>query len=212
MERGNEWSKRVARGVGERVAHYRKRADLTAAMLSGRCADLGLPVDRNVIAKLENGHRNSVTVDEVYVLAAALSVPPVQLLFAVGTAEEGAEILPGRHVAAFRAAQWVSGEGPLPGPSDEGVVTIADVHDDSPARPLVIYRLADEAFTDEMRAESRARVAENSGHPARADGWREAAERSRQAREGLRRLAASEKIAPPPAEMSIRPPGDALIV
>ena len=40
----------------------------------------------------------------------------------------------------------------MPGPFDAGVLTLADVHDDSPGRPLVIYRLADEAFTDEMRA------------------------------------------------------------
>jgi hypothetical protein len=80
------------------------------------------------------------------------------------------------------------------------------------AAPLVLYRLADEAFTDEMRAESRARVAEHSGHPDRADGWREAAERSRSARENLRRQAAAEGIKPPPAEMSIRPPGNVLIV
>jgi hypothetical protein len=40
----------------------------------------------------------------------------------------------------------------MPGPFDAGVVTLADVHDDSPGRPLVIYRPADEAFTDEMRA------------------------------------------------------------
>jgi len=211
MERGNDWSVRVARGVGKRVAYYRNRADLTAVMLSARCAELGLPLDRGTIAKLETGHRNSVTVDEVYVLAAALDVPPVQLLFGVGT-EEGAEILPGQHVPAFRAAQWVSGEGPLPGPFDAGVVTVTDVHDDTPARPLVLYRLADEAFTDEMRAESRARAADRSGHADRADGWREAAERSRMARENLRRQAAAEKILPPPAEMSLRPPGDVLIV
>jgi len=63
-----------------------------------------------------------------------------------------------------------------------------------------------------MRAESRARVAENSEHADRADGWREAAERSRLARENLRRQVAAENILPPPADMSLRAPGDALIV
>lgn len=115
MERGNEWSVRVTRGIGRRVAYHRERADLTASMLSARCAGLGLPMDRNVIAKLENGHRNSVTVDEVYVLSAALGVAPVILLFGVGT-EEAAEILPGEHVPSFGAAQWFSGAGPLPSP------------------------------------------------------------------------------------------------
>jgi hypothetical protein len=92
------------------------------------------------------------------------------------------------------------------------VVAVADVHDDSPARPLVLYRLADEVFAGEMRAESRARITDESGHPDRADGWREAVERSRMARENLRRQAAAEKILPPPVEMSLRPPDDVLIV
>jgi transcriptional regulator with XRE-family HTH domain len=115
MERGNEWSVRVTRGIGQRVAFYRNRADLTASMLSARCAELGLPMDRNVLAKLENGHRNSVTVDEVCVLAAALGVPPVMLLFGVGT-EETAEILPGEHVPSFAAAEWFAGTAPRPSP------------------------------------------------------------------------------------------------
>jgi len=118
MERGNEWSVRVTRGIGQRVAYYRKRADLTASMLSARCGELGLPIDRNVIAKLENGHRNSVTVDEVYVLAAALGVAPVMLLFGTGT-EETAEVMPGRNVSSFRAARWFCDEGPLPLPGSE---------------------------------------------------------------------------------------------
>lgn len=79
---------------------------MTAVALSARCAELGLPLDRNVIAKLENGHRNSVTVDEVLVLAAALRVPPSHLLFGVGGAE--AEVLPGKRVPAWRAAEWLS--------------------------------------------------------------------------------------------------------
>jgi transcriptional regulator with XRE-family HTH domain len=123
-------------------------------MLSARCDDLGLPLDRNVIAKLENGHRNSVTVDEVYVLAAALEIPPL-LLFGVGT-EESAEILPEHHAPAFRAAQWFTGEGPLPEPGDDpGMVTLEGLPE--AARPLVLYRLADKAFVEEMQATSRAR-------------------------------------------------------
>jgi hypothetical protein len=71
----------------------------------------------------------------------------------------------------------------------------------------VLYRLADDVFTDEARAESRARAAAESGYLDRADGWREATERSRRARENLRRQTAAEGIKPPPAEMSIRPAG-----
>lgn len=159
MERGNEWSVRVAKGIGQRVAHYRNKADLTGVMLSARCAELGLPLDRNVIAKLENGHRNSVTVDEVCVLAAALGVPPLLLLFAVGT-EETAEVLPGKHVPAFRAALWFSGEGPLPEPGpvglDQGWVIM----------PLTWYRDHDHRVIEEVNALTMAGVAAGAAQAA----------------------------------------------
>ncbi len=151
MERGNEWSVRVAKSIGQRVAHYRNRADLTGVMLSARCADLGLPLDRNVIAKLENGHRNSVTVDEVCVLAAALGIPPLLLLFGAGT-EEAAEVLPGKYAPAFRAALWFSGEGPLPEPGqgpDQGWVVM----------PLTWYRDHDRRVIEEVNALTMAGVA-----------------------------------------------------
>jgi transcriptional regulator with XRE-family HTH domain len=223
MERGNDWSVRIARDIGRRVAYYRNRADLTAVMLSARCAELGLPLDRGTIAKLETGHRNSVTVDEVYVLAAALGVPPVLLLFGVGT-EEPAEILPGKQVPAFRGAQWFTGEGPMPEPGDDpGMVAISGPHNSGPALPLVLYRRADKAFTEEMQATSRARVMDESAAAAadegqraalgaRADYWRRAAEESWDKRQAARRQAEAEGIVPPPAQMSLRPGDDALIV
>jgi transcriptional regulator with XRE-family HTH domain len=214
MERGNEWSVRVAKGIGQRVAYYRKRADLTAVMLSARCEDLGLPLDRNVIAKLENGHRNSVTVDEVYVLAAALDVPPLLLLFGVG-AEETAEVLPGTDVPAFRAAQWASGAGPLPGPEDAAVVTVLTVENAGTARPLVLYREHDRFFEAEARAlgdaaglDDLAAAAGPDAHrfTAGAAALRQMAAGYRAEQERLREQAKALGIMPPvPAMMLLRP-------
>jgi len=148
MERGNEWSVRVAAAVGRRVAHFRKQADLTGVMLSARCAELGLPLDRNVLAKLENGHRRSVTVDEVFVLAAALGVAPALLLFGVG-AEATVEALPERQVPPFRAVQWFGGEGPVPEPGSEAHLALGAP---GAARVLEIYREHDRAAAEELRA------------------------------------------------------------
>lgn len=172
MERGNEWSVRVTRGVGQRVAYYRNRADLTASMLSARCAELGLPVDRNVVAKLENGHRNSVTVDEVYVLAAALEVPPLLLLFGVGT-EETAEILPGNHVPAFWAARWFSGEGAMRFLPGGGNVLLSGPWDSGPGRFLALYRSHDHVAGEEMRATTRAAEMDKRAASAGTDAERE---------------------------------------
>lgn len=152
MERGNEWSVRVAATVGQRVAYYRRWHDMTASMLSQRCATLGLPLDRNVIAKLETGHRRSVTVDELYVLAAALGVPPSLLLAGVGM-DDTAEILPGRHVPPFRAVQWIAGEGPLP--QEEEVLHPLGWTSDQ-ARVLTLYREHDRAVAEFLGASQTA--------------------------------------------------------
>jgi transcriptional regulator with XRE-family HTH domain len=210
MERGNDWSVRVARDIGKRVKHYRGRADLTASMLSERCGQLGLPIDRNVIAKLENGHRNSVTVDEVCVVAAALGVPPVLLLFDVAGGGL-AEVLPGRHVPAFRAEEWFAGSEPLPGPGDAGAVTVTDLPNAGAALPLVIYRLSDQAYREQRQAQRRARLWEEQGDAAGAEMNRRDADQALTARLNLRREAEARGIHPPESDMSLRPPGDALI-
>jgi transcriptional regulator with XRE-family HTH domain len=124
MERGNEWSVRIAAAVGQRVAHFREAMKddrgrkLTAQALADRCAELGLPLGRPTISKLEKGLRQTITVDEVLVLAAALEVAPLLLLFPVG-AEETVEVLPGVAVPVFPAARWFTGEQPWPDGTDE---------------------------------------------------------------------------------------------
>jgi hypothetical protein len=115
MQRGNDWSARVTREVGRQIAYHRKRAHVTASALGARCAELGRPLDRAVIAKLETGHRNSVTVDEVYILARALDVCPLSLLFAAPPDDDAlVEVLPGRRVPAREASWWYSGLRRLP--------------------------------------------------------------------------------------------------
>src|ERR1035438_6536333 len=102
-------------GIGERVARFRKRAadangkQMTVQALADRCAELGLPLGRLTITKLERGNRQAVTPAEVMVLALALEVPPVELIFPVGQSED-VEILPGRKVPPLDGLRWFSGE------------------------------------------------------------------------------------------------------
>ncbi len=100
--------------VGQRVARCRIKAEMTVQALADRCKDLGLPLDRTVITKLEKGRRQSVTVPELLVLARALRVSPLALIFPVGQADT-IEVLPSTPMAPFQAAQWFSGERPWPG-------------------------------------------------------------------------------------------------
>jgi hypothetical protein len=64
---------------------------------------------RQVIMRLEHQRRESITVSELSVLAAALEISPVLLLYPVGLADT-AEYLPGHHATPFEAARWWSGE------------------------------------------------------------------------------------------------------
>ncbi|MHB1432017.1 MAG: helix-turn-helix domain-containing protein [Streptosporangiaceae bacterium] len=204
MERGNEWSVRVARDVGRRLAYFRGKTGLTASALSQRCAERGLPLDRNVIAKLETGHRQSVTLDEVLVLAAALGVPPGQLVFGVGL-DRTVEVLPGHEVAPYRGLQWFSGEATLPLDARPDRLETW-IPDGGPAFPLLANRLNDLAARDEMSARNRALEyrAQAAADPARGDALRGLAdsylvqvERHRADGETARRGAESDGWLPP---------------
>lgn len=86
---------------------------MSVLALIGRCAELGMPLDRSVIAKLERGTRQSLTVAELLVLARALNVPPLLLALPIGT-EAQTEVLPGVSVDTWQAAQWFTGHDAFP--------------------------------------------------------------------------------------------------
>jgi transcriptional regulator with XRE-family HTH domain len=109
----DDWPARLTHGIGRRVAAARREQHLSAAALAQRCAGLGVPtLTRQVIAFIENGRRESVSVAELLVLAAALEVPPMELLFPLGD-ETATEILPGREIEPWYAARWAAGADKL---------------------------------------------------------------------------------------------------
>ena len=118
------WPVQMAADIGRRVAAYRAKATdasgrrMTVQALADRCAELGLPLDRTVITKLEKGRRQSITVPELLVLARALEVAPLLLLFPVGT-EDTIEVVPDVVIPPFRAALWFTGEQPWPDGTDD---------------------------------------------------------------------------------------------
>jgi transcriptional regulator with XRE-family HTH domain len=70
----------VTREVVGRIRKLRKERKVSAQKLADRCQDLGFQVPRMVIANLESGRRDSITVDELATLASALQVPVAGLL------------------------------------------------------------------------------------------------------------------------------------
>lgn len=103
-----DWSTRLAQSIAGEVRRYRQARGLSAQQLADRCASLGMPIQRSVLANLESGRRTTVTVAEVLVLAKALGVPPGALIFPVGT-QPVVEILPDGYVEPLSAVNWLSG-------------------------------------------------------------------------------------------------------
>lgn len=101
-----EWSSTWTQKIGRAVQRERKARGLSAQELSAACGRLGFPIPRSTITNLENGRKETVSVQEVTVLALALEVPPVLLLYPLS---EGADVPPDHERPAFNAVQWFSG-------------------------------------------------------------------------------------------------------
>ncbi len=81
---------------------------MTAVQLSARCEELGLPIHRTTLSKIEKG-RSSFDLAELIVLARALNVPPLQLIYP-DLPDGIIEAWPSQNARAVDAAQWFSGE------------------------------------------------------------------------------------------------------
>jgi hypothetical protein len=101
---------------------------------------LGLRVEYQVIANMEAGRRANVPVTELFILAAALGVPPAMLVLPVGT-DTDVEIRPGRTADAWTAYRWFTGLGAERLPGEDIPPEPAEVADQ-----LNVYRRHDEAM------------------------------------------------------------------
>ncbi|OZE89928.1 hypothetical protein CH298_13150 [Rhodococcoides fascians] len=105
-----EWAAATAKRIGGAVAHYREKRGITAVELSSRTSQLGYPITRGTIAKMEGGHRGGkFDVVEVFVLAVALEVPPALLLFPEFP-DGSVSPVPTSDLSSFRASNWLVGD------------------------------------------------------------------------------------------------------
>jgi transcriptional regulator with XRE-family HTH domain len=100
----------------------REKQRLTQQALAERVADLGVPIDRATIARIETGTRG-VSLDDALLLAAALNVAPVHL-FTPMDDDAPVAVAPKAEAPAHRVRDWVRGQGgplldPEPGPTPE---------------------------------------------------------------------------------------------
>lgn len=144
VDQDSEWARQWAVTTGRCVRRWRTTRKLSGQKLADRCAELGLPgLTRAVITKLENGRKESVSTAELIVLAKALGVPPVMLMFPFGE-QRMAEITPGEFIEPLAAAYWVAGVDPGSGPRAAERGTPLDlyiIHDQIAAAMLSQRRL-----------------------------------------------------------------------
>ncbi len=97
--------------VAQQVRRARKRRGWSAQRLAEELQGVGLPWDRTIIANLENGRRNAVSVEELLALSYVLAVPPVLMLVPLGEADT-VNITPDLAVPPGLAHRWVLGDVP----------------------------------------------------------------------------------------------------
>ncbi|GAA4947190.1 hypothetical protein GCM10023205_03830 [Yinghuangia aomiensis] len=117
----SEWPAAFTLAVGQEIRRVRNARGLTADELSAACAALGAEVPSRALTNLETGRRGALPVTDLLVLARALKVAPISLLFPLG-GEDEVEVLPGHNVAAWDAVAWFTDEqvredaAPISGP------------------------------------------------------------------------------------------------
>lgn len=106
----DSWAMSMAKRIGQEVQRLRLIRNMTAVQLAERMTELGHPTNRIAISKIENGLRGAkFDLSEVIVFAAALEVPPVQLIYP-GLPGEQTEVLPGVSARSWDALRWFAGE------------------------------------------------------------------------------------------------------
>jgi transcriptional regulator with XRE-family HTH domain len=115
-----QWPAAFTARVVQAMREARQATGLTMGELAQGCADRGYPdIKEQTIKNLEAGRRANITIVDLVVLADVLGVPPVALLFPLGT-DATVEILPGREVSTWDALAWFTGETPADQPPPQG--------------------------------------------------------------------------------------------
>jgi len=129
--RQSEWSGSVVAVIAESVRHHRKLRGMSAQQLADACSELGYAgMTRSVIANLETGARDSLSVPEWLILARALGVPPLLLLYPLGRTEERIEVLPGVELSPWEGLVYAeTGCHPANGITEDTTIALFRNHD-----------------------------------------------------------------------------------
>ncbi|MGW3653809.1 helix-turn-helix domain-containing protein [Streptomyces sp. NPDC000878] len=104
-----EWEDHVMATVAGEVRRRRKELGWSAQDLADKCEDIGYPIPRNVIANMESGRRASLALVEVMVLAKALRMSPISLIYPVGYTAQVRQLPYEDPRPTWDALQWFTG-------------------------------------------------------------------------------------------------------
>ena len=109
---GKAWVETLHRRIAATIRHARTRAGMSAQDVADATEELGHALSRDKIANYESGRKQGLDIAELLVIAAALRVPPVTLLFD-GHPRENVELLPGHEIPNLSALAWFCGDEDL---------------------------------------------------------------------------------------------------
>ncbi|MFD5252877.1 transcriptional regulator [Streptomyces bobili] len=113
-----EWEDHVMATVAGEVRRRRKELRWSAQDLADRCEEIGYPIPRNVIANMESGRRANLPLVEIMVLAKALRMSPISLIYPVGYVDEVRQLPYEDPRPTWDALQWFTGNSPAEGATD----------------------------------------------------------------------------------------------
>lgn len=189
-----DWQRALTTQVVNNVEHYRRLRGLHRTELAARCTALGLPTKRPALAALLDGRRQTITLQQVLVLAEALEVSMAELLLPLHDGRL-AVTGPTRTEHPFPAATRLLG-------------LAADGSTGTPSRPYVRYLQAVDRFARANRrlADLSHRLATGTLTPHQQDGRPHPASEILAAEAALSRLIdarndlANSGITPPPVD------------
>jgi len=152
-----------AEDTTERIAAAVKalRGKRSAQWLADRTEELGHPISRTAISNLEVGRKRAVDVPELVVLAKALGVPPLLLLYPEMSAGK-VDVLPGHQTSSWAAAQWFAGRGPYKATDKTGKVFLDYADCDNGGRLLQLSQQHEELLKMLYKMPSAGR--DSTGH------------------------------------------------
>lgn len=109
-----EFLRTIRTAIADQVRRHRTAQGLTIQALSDRCLDLGVPLSRVTITKIENKAREHVGIEELIALGEALGVSPMDLMFPPDEENLCVEFLPAQYFPTTHCARRFTGQPDQP--------------------------------------------------------------------------------------------------